>query len=265
MGEMTDFFLEDVVEMEEKRSRYYNSNMSDEEAFEHGFLSPNGSVLGMAGEPEDYTDLLTYEEALDNINNLESSLICGRSLESKLKADFIAKGGQVIDFKASNKKEYAPLLDGVKEIEWFEKNLLEHYSVKTTALMVSEIKDAMQKKILIGKTTEMHSLKKNFPFAFEAIKHLMEKYYGTHIPDKPKQGVTGTNYAAVQIAQKSEVPYCNCCQKPMDAKIGKYGKFYFCKNQCKEQKTVSDSYWQKYKQEVAGIKNPILNSDNSYR
>ena len=42
-------------------------------------------------------------------------------------------------------------------------------------------------------------------------------------------------------------PTCNYCRESMSAQNGKYGKFYFCPNQCKEQKTVSDKYWQSCK------------------
>lgn len=40
-----------------------------------------------------------------------------------------------------------------------------------------------------------------------------------------------------------EEPTCNTCRNPMQAREGKFGKFYFCP--CPEQTTVSDKYWQK--------------------
>ncbi len=39
-----------------------------------------------------------------------------------------------------------------------------------------------------------------------------------------------------------EHPTCNICEKQMNARTGKYGKFYWCS--CDGQKTVSERYWQ---------------------
>lgn len=41
-----------------------------------------------------------------------------------------------------------------------------------------------------------------------------------------------------------EFPTCNCCRQSMLPQEGKFGKFYYCKNKCEGQKTVSDKYWQ---------------------
>jgi len=41
-----------------------------------------------------------------------------------------------------------------------------------------------------------------------------------------------------------EFPTCNCCRESMTPQEGKFGKFYYCKNRCEGQKTVSDKYWQ---------------------
>lgn len=43
---------------------------------------------------------------------------------------------------------------------------------------------------------------------------------------------------------KKELPTCNYCAESMTAREGKFGKFYFCGNYCKGQKTVGDAYWQ---------------------
>lgn len=45
----------------------------------------------------------------------------------------------------------------------------------------------------------------------------------------------------------NEVPMCNFCREYMLPQEGKFGKFYFCGNKCKGQKTVSDKYWQSVK------------------
>lgn len=42
-------------------------------------------------------------------------------------------------------------------------------------------------------------------------------------------------------------PVCNCCNKEMTPRNGKYGKFYFCQNRCKNQKCVSETYWKTVK------------------
>ena len=41
----------------------------------------------------------------------------------------------------------------------------------------------------------------------------------------------------------NDKPTCNICELIMSERVGKFGKFYFCK--CPEQGTVSDIYWQK--------------------
>lgn len=42
MGDMADFALADVIEMENRRDQYVDGTMSDEEAFEHGFVDSLG-------------------------------------------------------------------------------------------------------------------------------------------------------------------------------------------------------------------------------
>ena len=44
---------------------------------------------------------------------------------------------------------------------------------------------------------------------------------------------------------RKERPTCNYCGESMLPQEGKFGKFYYCGNQCEGQKTVSDKYWQK--------------------
>lgn len=39
-------------------------------------------------------------------------------------------------------------------------------------------------------------------------------------------------------------PTCNDCYTEMKEANGKFGKFYFCGNKCKHQKSISDKYWQ---------------------
>lgn len=48
--------------------------------------------------------------------------------------------------------------------------------------------------------------------------------------------------AIINLSKKN--PTCNVCNEEMTARIGKFGKFYYCMNQCPEQKCVSDKYWQ---------------------
>lgn len=62
-------------------------------------------------------------------------------------------------------------------------------------------------------------------------------------PSKPR-----LNHGAIKNLSK-EYPTCNTCEELMTPCNGRYGKFYYCPNSCKEQKTVSDSYWQKIKDE----------------
>jgi hypothetical protein len=50
MGDMADFAIEGVIEMENLRDQYVNGDMSMQEAFDHGFLDP------MGGEQEGIDD-----------------------------------------------------------------------------------------------------------------------------------------------------------------------------------------------------------------
>jgi hypothetical protein len=54
--------------------------------------------------------------------------------------------------------------------------------------------------------------------------------------------------AAARANIKKDAPTCNYCDKQMQPRVGKYGKFYFCS--CPEQVTVSDKYWQSLKGDV---------------
>ena len=54
------------------------------------------------------------------------------------------------------------------------------------------------------------------------------------------------NSQAIKNLSK-EVPTCNICKVDMQGRDGRFGKFYFCPNGCKDQPTVSDNYWQKVK------------------
>jgi len=56
------------------------------------------------------------------------------------------------------------------------------------------------------------------------------------------------NKKAVENLYK-DTPTCNICAEDMQPQEGKFGKFYYCGNRCKGQKTVSDTYWQSVKKE----------------
>jgi hypothetical protein len=42
-------------------------------------------------------------------------------------------------------------------------------------------------------------------------------------------------------------PTCNICEELMPSRVGNFGKFYYCTNECEGQKCVSDKYWQSVK------------------
>ena len=46
MGEMADYFLEGVMDMDALRVDYRTGNMSDLEAYEHGIIDENGFYFG---------------------------------------------------------------------------------------------------------------------------------------------------------------------------------------------------------------------------
>lgn len=72
--------------------------------------------------------------------------------------------------------------------------------------------------------------------------HEFLEEHGIEIIDTPK-GKFYLNKAASDNLY-NEFPTCNICREYMYPQTGKFGKFYYCKNYCKGQKTVSDKYWQ---------------------
>ena len=46
---------------------------------------------------------------------------------------------------------------------------------------------------------------------------------------------------------ENDAPTCNECEHEMMPRMGAYGEFYFCRNGCADQATVSASYWGKVK------------------
>jgi hypothetical protein len=247
MGEMADFALDDVVSMEERRSQFYNSQMSDQEAFENGFLGPAGHVSNLAGEPEDYTDLLTYEDSLSLLNSLENTLTCGVGLESKLRADFISRGGHVIRLGDSPTKPKVELYTGNKEREWIIEKLKQKFSTPYILKIMKQW--TKEDGTLFDASKNIKTLAQEKPLVFEAIKFLLKDTFKSNIDTEGRV----TNEEAVKVAKTCDNPHCNICRKEMSSKIGRFGKFYFCSNKCKGQPTVSDTYWQKYKKSVKGL------------
>ena len=76
----------------------------------------------------------------------------------------------------------------------------------------------------------------------------LELDYATEVSTPPEKvtPVKGLSANAIRNLSKP-CPSCNCCGEMMEARSGRYGKFYFCTNACEGQKTVSDAYWQKVK------------------
>ena len=65
------------------------------------------------------------------------------------------------------------------------------------------------------------------------------------MPCTPKAKVTLNQEAIKNLAKTN--PTCNCCREEMMPREGKFGKFYYCMNNCEGQKCVSDKYWQSIK------------------
>jgi len=74
-GDMAQLALEDVMVMEGLRDDYANSDMSDADAFEHGFLDSSGCTTELADLKESRVNLDSKEELDARINDL-SILIC---------------------------------------------------------------------------------------------------------------------------------------------------------------------------------------------
>lgn len=175
MGDMADFALADVAEMENLRDEYHSGRMSGLDAFDYGFVGPNGAEEALVGNLHDYNNgkfgldayeqiskygaMLTKPESVQNINRYEAELTT-------------LKGTQNIS-KYENSKTY----------------------------LTSNVNDE-----------------------------------------------------AIDIGRTSELPKCNMCREDMTPRAGKFGKFYFCRNVCEGQKTVSDKYWQNFKAEAINLR-----------
>lgn len=239
MGDMADYAIEDVIEFENLRGEYHSGSMADYEAYERGFLGPFGDVSSFAGEYTDYANVNTPE-------SLEHEL---RVAESMLNGNSRFFSGLGYSFKTIRMTEDPPILSREEEIALFRRTLLEKYSAKFAEKMLDGFermgiyevagmsKDELSKKL--------ESVKNKHPLCYEGLTHILYSLTGSMLT-----GTGSVTKRAVINARKRENPTCNICTQEMEAKNGMYGKFYFCKNRCEGQKTVSDEYWQKFKNRV---------------
>lgn len=91
-------------------------------------------------------------------------------------------------------------------------------------------------------SADYNPLVNNTPLSDEDIVDSFETV-GLAVLKISKNSVTILNDVSTKNLYK-ELPTCNVCQKEMVCCEGKYGVFYYCGNRCKNQKTVSDKYWQ---------------------
>lgn len=75
-GEMAMMELEQVMDMETLRDDFANSNMSDEDAFEHGFLDSSGGVTGHADFNCDRVSISTREDLENELYYQSRILVC---------------------------------------------------------------------------------------------------------------------------------------------------------------------------------------------
>jgi hypothetical protein len=232
MSDMANFFLEEVVDAEHKRHLFHNGKMNDQDAFEQGFLSPDGASTGLAGLPTDYIGGLSPECVDAELASAESML----------------DGRSPFRFSAETTDcDTAPyVLSQEEEQNYFRKILKKKYSDKYAADMLCELAASGWDRTKAYNTDVLKSfiagVKNDYPKAYEALGYLMYHLYGSVLT-----GSSGVNSTAVKLAQERVNPTCNVCLQEMVARTGAYGKFYFCANKCAGQGTVSDKYWQEFR------------------
>jgi len=239
MGEMAVFALDDVVEAENMRDLYHNGQLSSHEALAYGFEDTTGAYTGFAGDSYDYVEINTYESLKSEI---ERGIENFGSYDSAGISPHIGYGCEKVSYYAMGEDQ---------ELRYFQNILLEKYSNKYTEQMISQVRDSGFNTSVIDTKDELYKyiefLKENYSKAYEAISFILYKKYGSTL-----SGSGVVNKEAVKRAAR-ENPTCNICNTEMTAQNGRYGKFYFCYNKCDGQKTVSDAYWQDFKQKAKTI------------
>jgi len=240
MGEMAGFALDDVVEAENMRDLYHNGNLSSHEALAYGLEDATGAYTGFAGDSSGYVEINTYED-------LQSSI--ERGIENF--GSYDSAGLIPPDRYGYEKVSYYDMGED-EELRYFQGILKEKFSDKYTEQMVNQIRDSGFNTSLIDTKDELYKyiefLKENYSMAYEAISFILYKRYGSTL-----SGAGVVNKEAVKRAAR-ENPTCNVCNSEMTAQNGRYGKFYFCANKCEGQKTVSDTYWQDFKQKAKSLR-----------
>lgn len=237
MGDMSDFHLEEVVDAEHDRALFHSGWMGDQEAFDKGFIGSAGEQSAYAGSYSDYSNVST-PESLDRELGEAEAMLNGFSGYS---GGSVIVGGGVYYFTPKEEEHY------------FTEVLSKKYSKEYTDAMIKELKisgtTGLNSRSSEGRVKDcLHKLNGEYPKAYEALDYLLQTVYGCTLT-----GSGGVDHMAVKFAQERLNPTCNICLNEMSARNGRYGKFYYCLEQCEGQPTVSDTYWQQFKSKVKGF------------
>lgn len=237
MGDMADFALDEVIEMESQRALYHGGHMSDQKAFELGFLDPSGAETSLAGKFDDYYYGLSPK-------SLDAELQSAEAMLGGFSSGHMGYGFKTIKLTA---EPY--VLSNDEERELFIDTLSEKYSDKFISKVLAGFKAVdlqnIEKESKGSLIELLQKLKVDYPESYEGLNYIMFTLKGSVL-----SGTTGVNATGVRYAQTRDNPTCNICEKEM---ISKVGKFYMCGNKCEGQKTVSDKYWQEFKLKVGGL------------
>lgn len=121
------------------------------------------------------------------------------------------------------------------EIDPSLKLAYERYSFPTPENIHNELSHAL-------KDLTIADLRTQHPRVYENIVDLLQENGCEKVIDCWGQETLLNEVASDNLYK--EVPTCNHCLEDMTRRVGKFGKFYFCSNRCKDQGTVSDEYWQ---------------------
>lgn len=241
MGDMADFHIDEVIREEDRRSLFHSGRMTEQEAFDNGYVGVSGDITSYAGNYSDYSNVYSPESLDAELSDAEAMLGGGG-----------ISYGTGHSFQTIRLESGPRILSREEEKELFVNTLREKYSEKFIKTVMEGLRTAGVLDLTIGTSNKTdievicEKLKNSHPEAYEGLSYLLLTLTGSVL-----SGKSGVNEKGVRYAQTREKPTCNICEKEMLPKFGKFGKFYYCGNKCRGQPTVSDKYWQDFKLKVS--------------
>lgn len=222
MGDMANFELESVIEMEHQRQRYHSGDMSGQEAFDRGFEDAGGGMSKFAGNFDDY-----YEDFSPD------------GVDQRLEKWFGSLGGNYLGV-FHGEPHYPEYDSQPTDSQRLSSMLSKAFPADFVQNALKEFQDSAEHR---GKFKDMVDvanynlmLREKYPNAYKALDYVYRNTLKCFINPE----------GSILKLPKHVNPTCNICNQEMDGRSGKFGKFYFCSRRCDGQGTVSDAYWQNF-------------------